>query len=499
MSIASQLTFRPDLPVVLNNVDYQRREAELKRMDEILRGSGAEEAFVEATIKVWMSEGKARKESGAEILKEKARLQRGLRCSLLRSRLKLSYREMSTRLAECPLYQWFCHLDRLGEIQVLSKSEIHRGEQLATPEVLKEINAQVISAAAQVPEAGTEQVLGLKNEIELKTVWMDSTAVKTNIHYPVDWVLVRDATRTLMKATLLIRKHGLKHRMECPKKFLGRMNGHCMGMSATRRKAGGRRKRKQVFRTMKRLMKTVSAHAERHRELLQEHWRETDWSEAQAAQVIARIEGVLELLPEAMKQAHARIIRGELTPSSQKILSLYEREVNVIVRGKPESETEFGNSLLLVEQEDGLIVDWKLHEKAAPDDSHQMRQSIERLEAAHGSGVIGEVVGDRQFDSKSNRKWLEKQKISNSLCPRSLQELKEKLQEPPFKKAQHRRAQTEARIAILKNVFLGNPAKGKGFKNRERQVGWSVLAHNLWLLSRMERAKEKPEALALAA
>lgn len=94
---------------------------------------------------------------------------------------------MSTRLAECPLYQWFCGLDRLGEIQVPSKSEIHRGEQLATPGVLKEINAQMISAAAQVPEAGEDQVLGLKNEIELKTVWMDSTAVKTNIHYPVDY------------------------------------------------------------------------------------------------------------------------------------------------------------------------------------------------------------------------------------------------------------------------------------------------------------------------
>lgn len=246
-------------------------------------------------------------------------------------------------------------------------------------------------------------------------------------------------------------------------------------------------------------MKTVSAHAVRHRDLLQEYWSETDWSEVQAAQVITRMDGVLQLLPEAVKQAHARIIRGELTPGSQKILSLYEREVNVIVRGKPESETEFGNSLLLVEQEDGLIIDWKLHGKAAPDDSHQVRQSIERLEATHGSGVIGKVVGDRQFDSKSNRKWLEKQKIHNSLCPRSLQELKEKLREPEFKEAHHRRAQTEGRIAILKNVFLCNPAKGKGLENRERQVGWSILAHNLWLLSRLQPAEKNTEALPLAA
>ncbi len=63
-----------------------------------------------------------------------------------------------------------------------------------------------------------------------------------------------------------------------------------------------------------------------------------------------------------------------------------------------------------------------------------------------------------------------------------------------FQGIQKRRAQSEARIAILKNDFLGNPLQRRGFENRELQLGWSVLAHNLWLLARLKMAQdaEKP-------
>jgi hypothetical protein len=48
----------------------------------------------------------------------------------------------------------------------------------------------------------------------------------------IDWVLLRDAARTLVKATVLVRKHGLKHRMpQEPLDFLSDMNILCMKMS----------------------------------------------------------------------------------------------------------------------------------------------------------------------------------------------------------------------------------------------------------------------------
>ena len=62
--------------------------------------------------------------------------------------------------------------------------------------------------------------------------------MKLNIHFPVDWVLLRDATRTLVKAIRLIRKQGLKKRMPEPQAFLKRMNQLAMEMTRQGRRSG---------------------------------------------------------------------------------------------------------------------------------------------------------------------------------------------------------------------------------------------------------------------
>jgi hypothetical protein len=41
-----------------------------------------------------------------------------------------------------------------------------------------------------------------------------------------------------------------------------------------------------------------------------------------------------------------------------------------------------------------------------------------------------------------------------------------------FAAALRRRAQTEGRVGILKNVFLDGTPRAKGFKNRQLQVAW---------------------------
>ena len=45
------------------------------------------------------------------------------------------------------------------------------------------------------------------------------------------------------------------------------------------------------------------------------------------------------------------------------------------------------------------------------------------------------------------------------------------------------RGQTEARIAIFKNAFLGAPLLAKGYENQGWLVAWNVFTHNLWLLA----------------
>jgi hypothetical protein len=61
--------------------------------------------------------------------------------------------------------------------------------------------------------------------------------------------------------------------------------------------------------------------------------------------------------------------------------------------------------------------------------------------------------------------------------------------EPELRERLKRQAGTEARIRIIIRKFMGNPARTKGFENREMMVGWAVLSHNLWKLALLGQAE----------
>jgi hypothetical protein len=247
------------------------------------------------------------------------------------------------------------------------------------------------------------------------------------------------------------------------------------------------KQRKQTLRRMKRQVKVVAAHARRHRQLLDKEWEATDWTRPQTDQVLRRMDGVLGRLPQAQKQAHERIIGERKVNHSDKLLSLYETDTRVIVRGKAGAEVEFGNTLLLAEQQDGLIVDWQLHRDSAPADPRQLPESLARMAAAYGVGTLKALGTDRGFSSAANQALLADQNIDDGICPKAPARLKERRGEERFVELQRRRSQTEGRIGIFKNGFLGRPLRAKGFEHREAAVSWQVLTHNLWVLARLEQ------------
>jgi hypothetical protein len=406
-----------------------------------------------------------------------------LRCNIARTLTGESLRSFGCRLAESGLLQWFCRLDQLDAVvRIPGKSTLQRYSQWLPEVEMRQVMDRLLRAAS---EDEGRQPLELTEALDLEAYFLDTTCVKLHIHFPVDWVLLRDAARTLMKATMLIRKRNLKVRMEEPEEFLKRMNQLCMRMTHARRKKDARKARKAVLREMKKLSKIIAGHAERHRDLLHLQWQETDLKEGEARQIIQRITTVLERLPQASRQAHERIIGERQVKSSEKILSLYEDHAAVYVRGKAEAEVEFGSQLLLGEAASGVIVDWELVCGNPRADTKMLGRSLERMKQTVAGPAIREVSGDRGFDSAANRALLEKEGIYNAICPKSPAELKKRMQDPDFAELQQRRSQTEARISIFKNGFLGSPLLSKGHDNQSREVAWSVLAHNLWVIARL--------------
>jgi hypothetical protein len=501
-----QLPLRQQLPRVQGNVDYQVFRQTLERISELIRLTDSDLVVVLFCLE--RAEREARKQAKRKGKRYKGlsdRQQRwvqksarqALRCGVARSLVDESFRDFSCRLADSPLLQQFCLLDTLEPIRVPSKSTLERMEKMLPEKVVRDLVSRVVLQAAEgSKESGGSAALGLSEAIDMDVYFLDSTCLKANIHFPVDWVLLRDATRTLMKAVALIRKHGLKHRMQEPSEFIKEMNRLCIEMTHAGRQTDSNRERKRILRLMKHLMKKVRRHAQIHRELLVDRREETMLSEGQAAQIVRRLEGVLAKLPEAIRQAHERIIGERPVKSADKILSLYEEDLHVIVRGKAGARVEFGNTLLIVEQSQGLIVDWRLYREQDAGDAAAMIESLERAAVAYGGQHPKSVVTDRGFSSAESRDYLAGKGIGDEMCPRSVAQLRRKMQGARFREHQLRRGQTEGRIGILKNEFLGKPLRKKGYEFRALSVAWAVLAHNLWVIARLPRADEEREQIA---
>ncbi len=102
----------------------------------------------------------------------------------------------------------------------------------------------------------------LENELDTAGVFVDSTCLKANMHFPVDWVLLRHGVRTLVKSIVVMRRHGLWERISEPETFIARVNALTMRMRQAGRNRQTRKKaRKQVLREMKRLCVVVEKHA----------------------------------------------------------------------------------------------------------------------------------------------------------------------------------------------------------------------------------------------
>lgn len=479
--------FRPKLPTIVGNVDYLTLRQRLEQIDALLRAGGVEEDFVRRALEGWNPSGKKTVTAGEQI-RFQQRSRRALRCTILRTLLQEDYRGFSCQLAGNPLYQWFCGVDGLEAVQVPSKSELHRFAHWLPAQAMREILDGLLVRA--IRDAGK---LELTEALDLEEYFLDSTCLKANVHFPTDWVLLRDGVRTLMKATQLIRTAGLNARMEGPEIFQRRMNRLCIQMSQQGRRTGGKKERKRVLRQMKQLVGVVHAHARRHRELLDQHWKQTQWTRPQAEQILRRLDHVLEVLPRAQKQAHERIIGGRPVDNAQKILSLYDLNVRVIVRGKAGAQVEFGNTVLVGENRQGIILDYAIFSESAPADSHLLFESLLRVQGVSGRQV-GAVATDRGFASAANTRGLAQSATYDATCPRQPAELSRKMADKKFAQLQCRRAQTEGRIGILKNGFLGRPLRAQGFAHRELALAWGVLTHNLWMLAKLRKvgAQAKP-------
>lgn len=482
-TVALQSWLRPALTPVGANQDYAKFREQLDAVDGLLRRS-----HLEAMALDFAAEGFEQASTRQQVARRQFAL-KALRVEVLRMLLgNPSYRQFSRTIAASDLLADFCGVRRLDGITGVSKSTLDRASKFFRPDQVRWMQ-QVLTEMCGESDRAAE--VGLAEPVQTDVCLVDTTCLEANIHFPVDWVLLRDVALTLLKATTLIRRAGLRERMpQEPAGFATAMNQLCIKMTHSRRKANSRKVRKQILREFKPLLRTIADHARRHRDRLASEQASTDYTPAQAARIVERIDRMLALVPLVIKQAHERIIGERTVPNRQKILSAYEPDVNVIVRGKAGREVEFGNTLFIAESPQGLILDWELHREKAPAEWRQLEQSIERQTDFDLSAPLAAAAADRGFCSRQGAAELAQREIYDAVCPRDPQVLRQRMGEERFAGLQRRRGSTEARIAIIRQR-LGRRLRSRGFDHRYLAVAWGVLGHNLWIVARLLTNQQK--------
>ena len=279
-----QSWLRPALTPVLNNRDHQRLVDDLEKLDQDLKASGLEAKAIEFALEK-LPEGASTKQRNrrAEFAVY------ALRVELLRHMLGApGFEAFSVTLASSDLLTDFCGCRSIAGIRWTSKSSLHRGSTLFTDEQLRTLNTLLVECVGSAPSS---VMLGLEEPEDLSVCLLDSTCLEANIHFPVDWLLLRDVSTTLLKAIVLIRKESLLNRMvDLPGKLSKSMNQLCIEMTHSARKPGAKKARKGILRKMKTLLKRIGRHASRHRDLLEKHYEQTKFSQAQSERIIARID-----------------------------------------------------------------------------------------------------------------------------------------------------------------------------------------------------------------
>jgi len=243
---------------------------------------------------------------------------------------------------------------------------------------------------------------------------------------------------------------------------------------------------KQAYAKLIEIAEASKAQAEQVRDVLKGRADKT------AKHLVEQFEHFLPLVGQAISQATRRVIDGEVVPSKEKLLSLFEPHTQVIVRHKAGKPTEFGRKLLLDEVDGGIISRYEILEEGGGQDHPHLRASLEGHRQRFGKPP--EVLaGDRGVSTPDNEKLAKEFGVKYVVLPKNGQitpERREYERQGWFRRGFRFRAGIEGRISVLKrcqglDVCLNHGEDGFG-----SWVGWGIVTANLVRIARTQVARQ---------
>ena len=387
--------------------------------------------------------------------------EQALRILLLRQLTGWTYAELAFHLADSMTYRTFCRLSALTPPP--SKSALAATLDRVRPATLATMNDQLVTSA---PARAVEPA---------RTVRMDSTVVLAAIHHPTDSNLLFDAARVLVRLLMRLEAVAGFTAYHCHLKRVKRRAIEIAHLApqATRR-------RRACYRELLDLTQATVSYAScglAHLDCLEP----ASLTGAQRG-VRDELTAFLPLVAQVTEQTERRVFQGETVPADEKLVSLFETHVDVIVKDR--RDTYYGHKMFLTTGKSGLILDCAIP-KGNPADSTWTVPLLRRQAALFGRPPR-QASFDGAFASTENLADAKALGVED-VCfakKRGLAVLDMVRSEWVYDKLRRFRAGIEAGISLLKRVFGLARCVWKGATGFHAYVRTAVLAANLLLLAR---------------
>jgi IS5 family transposase len=426
----------------------------MRTADRVLDDEQLVERVFEAQAKRCLkSRTRGRKQTPAEVV---------LRLLILKHVRNWSYEVLEREVRANLVYRTFA---RIGTEKVPDAKTLGRLGQVVGAGVVADLHRRLVEIAVE------------KKVITGRRMRVDTTVVETNIHYPTDSSLLGDGARVLTRVMKKVEQAAaglvskVRDRMRTVRKKVV-----AIAIAARQKGKEGEEKRRRIYKGLLSVTRRIVNQAKR---VVSEVAQMGRRRRTQLAGLTAQLTTMTGRVKQVVKQTRERILEGN-TKSTEKLVSVFEPQTEIIRKGKASKPTEFGKLVKVQEAENQIVTGYEVYDER-PVDSSLLVEAVELHQQITGT-IPHLVAADAGFYSQANEEKLEQMGVKNVSIPnrqtRSEQRRKHQ-KKRSFRNGQRWRTGCEGRISVLKRRHGLNRCLYRGQEGTRRWVGLGVIADNL--------------------
>lgn len=401
----------------------------------------------------------AHSETQAKVGRSGMSLEQIVRAAIYQRHKRLTFRELSNHTEDSKKGRSFMKMEIN---QYFSHQTLQENISKINSEVLEKIHVAISKYAIK---------LGVDDGQKIRT---DSTAIKTNIHYPTNasllWDCIRVSCRILKEIKKLLPEIKFRNYQKFGKKLLFKIVN-----------TKGKDNRRPLFEKMLHFQKRCEHQVENAIDVLSSYAFGDETQEKQREQYLQDLEALLPKMQKVSDVSYRNEIRNEDVPAKDKLFSIFEDHTDCIKKGG--RETIFGHKINLTSGKSNFIFDC-VQPRGNPADINFFPETLDNL-SVNFDIVPRDIATDGGYASKDNLDDAKARGIINIVFNKvkgTMQNVaSSKKMETMLKKW---RSGMEAVISNFKRGLNAGKCTWKGWEAFKCYVLWSLITFNMRVIAK---------------